>query len=188
MTAVQARRLALESRANQMRPMVWSEAKSSVLFPIRTSSATGSPVLGQGHPPCEGVARVSLSRREESVPGGGWLPEALDDLNEIRQGVEVDGPRPTPTAVREARDLLKRLAEVVLDAPGVVDDPAEAVGIDLYGVSGSRLLFVIEKDGQTSYYELMDGYSSRGRFPNWRRMMDAIGRRGIERAGVRLLV
>lgn len=122
---------------------------------------------------------------EEAPPGErGWLRDALSALEEIRRGIEVDGPIPTDEALTAAAALLGALAGTVDSVPGVVDDPAEAVGVEFVGVGRNRVLFVVEKDGSASYNEFIAGRSAWGRFPKWELMMEAIGWRGLERAGV----
>lgn len=113
-----------------------------------------------------------------------WLPQALEELDEVRRGFEVDGPLPTETALREADALLRHLATRVASAPGVSDDPFEAVGIEFYGAGRNRILFVIERDGAATYLESIEDQSGRARFREWRSMVDAIGLRGLERAGI----
>lgn len=113
-----------------------------------------------------------------------WLPQALEELDEVRRGFEVEGPLPTETAVREADALLRYLATRVASTPGVSDDPFEAVGIEFYGAGRNRVLFVIERDGAATYLESIEDKSGRARFREWRSMVDAIGLRGLERAGV----
>lgn len=113
-----------------------------------------------------------------------WLPQALEELDEVRRGFEVNGPLPTETALREADALLRYLATRVASAPGVSDDPFEAVGIEFYGSGRNRILFVIERDGAATYLESIEDQSGRARFREWRSMVDAIGLRGLERAGI----
>lgn len=118
----------------------------------------------------------------EPVP---WLDEALRDLDDIRRGSEVDRPIPTRMVFGEAEALLRRLGSTILDPPGVMGDSLAAVGIEFIAESGNRVLFVIESDGSASYLEFIAGEFSRARFSTWPHMVDAVGWRGLERAGVR---
>lgn len=112
-----------------------------------------------------------------------WLGDALHELDDIGQGIEVDGPPPTAIALREARALIERLAAAVTEAPDVADDPFEAVAVEFCGPGPNRVLFVIERDGAASYFEHIGGRSGDGRFENWAAMMDALGWQGLRRAG-----
>ena len=114
----------------------------------------------------------------------GWLGDALRTLDEIRNGFEVDGQAPTAKALAGAEGLLKRLAGSVASEPGVVADPFAAIGVEFIGPRGDRVLFVIEGDGSSSYVEVIGEDSAQGHFSNWMAMMDAIGRRGLTRAGI----
>lgn len=139
------------------------------------------------HPLTAGTADWSLSPDlvEDTQTGErGWLRDALTALDDIRRGIEVDGPIPTDEALTAAVALLRALAGTVDSVPGVVDDPARAVGVEFAGVGRNRVLFVVEKDGSASYNEFIAGRSAWGRFPRWQLMMEAIGWRGLERAGV----
>lgn len=134
--------------------------------------------------PVDGGSRPDAPGTEATRKPFPWLDEALREIEDIRSGVEVDGPPPTSEALRGAVELLSTLARSVGSVPGVVDDPSEAVGVEFAGIGRNRVLFVIEKDGSASYNEFIGGQSAWARFPGWRRMMDAIGWRALERAGV----
>lgn len=114
----------------------------------------------------------------------GWLGDALRTLDEIRNGFEVDGQAPTAKALAGAESLLRRLAGSVASEPGVVADPFAAIGVEFIGPRGDRVLFVIEGDGSSSYVEVIGEDSAQGHFSNWMAMMDAIGLRGLTRAGI----
>ena len=187
MTALQVSHLAARTGADSW-PISWGEPQSSIP-PLRLSPsesglsaekrATSSTSLD--------LARVLQCLLADWRATADWLDETLQDLARIAEGLEVDGPPPTEIAIREARAFLKQLARSVADTPSLADDPAEAIGIELYGTLGSRVLFVIEHDGQATYYEHIGGMSGRARFPTWQVMMKAIGWGGLERSGVRLI-
>lgn len=126
-------------------------------------------------------ATAPTARAETTAP---WLAQALKELAEVRRGAEMDGPIPTEVAGREADALLRYLAARVASAPGVSDDPFEAVGVEFYGAGQNRVLFVIERDSAATYLESIEEESGRARFPEWKTMMDAIGLRGLQRAGI----
>lgn len=114
----------------------------------------------------------------------GWLSDALRALDEIRNGFEVDGQAPTAVALTGAEGLLRSLAGSVASEPGVVADPFAAIGVEFIGPGGDRVLFVVEGDGSSSYVEVIGEDSAQGHFSNWIAMMDAIGLRGLTRAGI----
>lgn len=118
-----------------------------------------------------------------SVPDG-WLDDALRTLDEIRNGFEVDGQVPTAEALAGAEALLRRLADSVVSEPGIVADSFAAVGVEFIGPGGDRVLFVVERDGSSSYVEVIGDDSAQGHFSNWMAMMDAVGLRGLARAGI----
>lgn len=52
---------------------------------------------------------MTTEREVEDTPAGesGWLRDALTALDEIRRGIEVDGPIPTEEALTAAIALLR---------------------------------------------------------------------------------
>ena len=132
-----------------------------------------------------GAAASTAAVRRDSPGLAPWLDEALRDLDDIRRGSEWDRPIPTRVVTGEAAALLRRLGSTIPDPPSVVGESLDAVGIEFIAESGNRVRFVIESDGSASYLEYISGEFSRWRFPPWPQMMDVIGWRGLERAGVR---
>lgn len=113
-----------------------------------------------------------------------WLPEALRELDEVADGVEVDGPQLSRMAVAEARSLLRNLGRWVDDAPAVDDDADGGLGTEFYGPKGRRLLLIVESDGSAIYQELIDGSVVSERFADWRQLLEAFGRDAFQRVGV----
>lgn len=131
-------------------------------------------------------AQWSFTQAWDSLPHDGlapWLDDALRELDDIGEGMEMDGPPPTAMARREARALIHRLAISVSNPPDVGDDPFEAVAVEFCGPNRNRVLFVVERDGAASYFEHIGGRSGDGRFENWKEMMEALGWQGLRRAG-----
>ena len=115
---------------------------------------------------------------------GAWLAEALRELDEVADGVDVDGPQPSREVVAEARSLLRHLAGWVDGAPAVDDDADGGVGIEFYGPEGRRLLLIVEADGSAIYQELIAGDVLTERFEDWRQLLGTFGRAGFQRVGV----
>lgn len=113
-----------------------------------------------------------------------WLPEALRELDEVADGVDVDGPQLSRRAVAEARSLLGHLAEWVDDAPAVDDDADGGVGFEFYGPKGCRLLLIVESDGSAIYQELIAGKVVTERFADWQQLLEACGRGAFQRVGI----
>ena len=127
----------------------------------------------------------SLPRVSPSDPADArWLPEALRELEEVGEGVEVDGPTPSSKAVAEARSLLRHLAGWADDAPAVDDDADGGVSVEFYGRKGCRLLLIVESDGSAIYQELVAGEVVTERFATWRQLLEAFGRPAFRRVGV----
>lgn len=113
-----------------------------------------------------------------------WLPEALRELDEVADDVDVEGPQLSGQAVAEACSLLRHLAEWVDDAPAVDDDADGGVGVEFYGPKGRRLLLIVESDGSAIYQELIDGSVVSERFADWRQLLEAFGRGAFRRVGI----
>ena len=117
-------------------------------------------------------------------PEARWLPQALRELEEVGEGVEVDGPTPSGEVVAEARSLLRQLASWADDAPAVDDDADGGVSVEFYGRKGCRLLLIVESDGSAIYQELVAGEVVTERFATWRQLLEAFGRPALRRVGV----
>ena len=113
-----------------------------------------------------------------------WLDSALEELDEIARGIEVDGPKPDAEVVAAARKSLRNLSELVASPPAVDDDGTGGIGIEFAGKERDRILFIIETPQSFAYYELIGGRSTRARSTNWKDLMTAIGVSGIQRAGI----
>ena len=113
-----------------------------------------------------------------------WLREALRELAEIGEGVEVEGPTPSAEIVAEARALLRRLAEWADDAPAVDDDADGGVSVEFYGRKGCRLLLIVESDGSAVYQELVAGRVTTQGFASWRQLLETCGLAAFRRTGV----
>ena len=113
-----------------------------------------------------------------------WLREALRELAEIGEGVEVEGPTPSAEVVAEARALLRHLAEWADGAPAVDDDADGGVSVEFYGRKGCRLLLIVESDGSAVYQELVAGRVTSQGFTSWRQLLKTRGRAAFRRTGV----
>ena len=115
----------------------------------------------------------------------GWLSEALECLDEIATGFEVDGPVPDDTVVSTSRDFLRDLACRVETEPGIADDGLGGVGVEFVGRDGDRVLFVIEHDLSASYHEYIHKEATSRRYDDWRQMLRGVGDAWIVRSAVR---
>lgn len=113
-----------------------------------------------------------------------WLPEALRELDEVANGIDMDGPQLSSEVVAEARSLLRHLAGWVDGAPAVDDDADGGVGIEFHGPEGRRLLLIVESDGSAIYQELIAGDVLTERFEDWRQLLGTFGRAAFQRVGV----
>lgn len=123
---------------------------------------------------------TSLARA--SRESAGWLGEALDRLDEIATGFEVDGPVPDQTVVLTSRDFLRDLAHRVATEPGIDDDGLGGVSVEFVGREGDRVLFVIERDLSSSYHENIRDRAASNGYDDWRQMMSGVGDAWIVRS------
>lgn len=112
----------------------------------------------------------------------GWLREALECLDEIATGFEVEGPVPGDTVVSTSRDFLRDLACRVETEPGIADDGLGGVGVEFVGRDGDRVLFVLEHDLSASYHECIRKEATSRRYDDWRQMMSGVGDAWIVRS------
>ena len=105
----------------------------------------------------------------------GWLGEALERLEEVATGFEVDGPVPGETVVSTSRDFLRDLALRVETEPGIDDDGLGGVSVEFVGRNGDRVLFIIEHDLSASYHEYIHEEGTSRGYDDWPQMMRGVG-------------
>lgn len=119
-----------------------------------------------------------------SPESAGWLGEALERLDEIAAGFEVDGPVPDQTVVSTSGDFLRDLAHRVATEPGIDDDGLGGVGVEFVGREGDRVLFIIEHDLSSSYHENIRDRTASNGYDDWPQMMRDIGDAWVARSNL----
>ena len=104
-----------------------------------------------------------------------WLDSALEELDEVARGIEVDGPTPGAEVVAAARKCLRSLSELFASPPGVNDDGTGGIGIEFAGEEGGRILFIIETPRSFACYQLVGGRSTSAQSTSWTQLLRAIG-------------
>ena len=112
----------------------------------------------------------------------GWLGDALECLEEIAAGFEVDGPVPGETVVSTSRDFLRDLARRVATEPGIDDDGHGGVGVEFVGRDGDRVLFIIERDLSASCHEYIHEEATSRGYDDWPQIMGDVGDAWIVRS------
>ena len=117
-----------------------------------------------------------------SGESAGWLGEALESLDEIATGFEVDGPVPDETVVSTFRNFLRDLAARVETEPGIDHDGLGGVSVEFVGRDGDRVLFIIERDLSASYHEYIHKEATSRGYDDWPQMMRGIGDAWLDRS------
>ena len=116
----------------------------------------------------------------------GWLPGALEELDEACAGAEEEGYDPVSELARgNARRLLQSLAERVTQAPMVDSTPEGGVSIDFRNAQlDAAVLIECEADGEAVCFDDIGDKRGRTRRSDAGEVLEAAGWFALKRAGL----